>query len=108
MPDSENMAQELSKHEARHFLGHCHQCNAPYSSKQAKVIRRGNGVTYLHVDCAECQASILLAMMVGSLGLVTTIGLPTDLTKEDLERFADAPAITHDDVLALHKMLEEK
>ncbi|MBI2582657.1 hypothetical protein HYV98_00125 [Candidatus Azambacteria bacterium] len=102
------MAEELSKHEAKHFLGHCHQCNARYSPKQAKVIRRSNGVTYLHVDCAECHASILLAMMVGSMGLVTTIGLPTDLEKGDLERFAFSPTITHDDVLAFHKTLEEE
>ncbi|MDX1608226.1 MAG: hypothetical protein R3251_03385 [Candidatus Spechtbacterales bacterium] len=42
------------------------------------------------------------------MGFITTIGMLTDMTKGDIEKFKDKKPISADDVLELHKSLENK
>jgi hypothetical protein len=41
-------------------------------------------------------------------GFVTTIGMLTDMKKEDILKFRTMNPITSDDVLELHRILEHK
>lgn len=90
------------------FLGSCPVCSEPYAEKRTAVIDEGKETITLHIDCAKCQSSILLAVNPGLKGLVTTVGIPTDITKNDLAKIKKVSRITSDDVLELHSFLERQ
>ena len=72
------------------------------------VERQDSSVT-LHLDCRRCRGSLLLSVGSGVPGMLTTVGMPTDLTKNDLGRLKrTGRVITADDVLELHSYLERK
>lgn len=90
------------------FLGSCSICAAVYEKKRISIVEKNEDVLTVHVDCPKCLSSALLSVYSGIRGLVTTVGIPTDLTKADLERVKRSRRISSDDVLELHNFLERK
>lgn len=101
------------------YLGSCPVCSAAYTQEHAAIVQhtdsdtssspnasQGGHITF-HVDCAQCASSVLVAIRSSNEGLVTTIGMPTDLTKKDVSRLRNASYITSDEVLDLHTYLEK-
>lgn len=56
----------------------------------------------VHVDCAYCVSSVILAVSAAGMGLITTVGMLTDLTKEDAIHFKNTAPVSADDVLEIH------
>lgn len=73
---------------------------------QARMIGETEGTQLLHVTCRKCQNSILALVLQNASG-VSSVGLVTDLTFEDVGRFQRARSISVDDVIDLHAFLEE-
>ncbi len=90
------------------FLGNCPICSATYQQGKTSVISKKDEAIVLHIDCVKCQSSVLLTLQSGLKGLVTTVGVPTDLKKSDFEMLKNSSKITSDDVLDLHTFLEKK
>jgi hypothetical protein len=91
------------------FLGNCPVCAEPFRHERAHLVEKNAEAVMLHLDCGHCNGSLLLAVYSGVQGLVTTVGLPTDLKKSDLPKLSkNSHTITADDVLALHAFLEHK
>jgi len=94
---------------SRQFLGSCPVCGEPFRQEKASVVESTDNAIMVHVDCVGCAGSHLLMVESKAPGLITTIGMPTDLTKGDVGRFVKRQAaITPDDVLELHAYLEER
>ncbi len=87
-------------------LGNCQVCFAPYRAERAVVLEKNDEAVTIHVDCAKCASSALVTIYSGVKGLVTSVGVPTDLSKSDLERIKKSKRVTHDEVLELHAFLE--
>lgn len=90
------------------FIGTCPACNSRYDAKNIKFLSQNQVSFIAHCDCLNCQSSTLMTVMLNSRGMVTTFGMLTDWTKKDFSRFEKAPPITLDDVLELHKSLNNK
>ena len=90
------------------FLGNCPVCSEPYRQEKISVVDKGKEAINLHIDCAKCGSSMLLAVNSGLKGMVTTIGIPTDVSKVDLPKIRNTSRITADDILELHTYLERK
>lgn len=60
----------------------------------------------LYVECTKCKSSVVLGVMKHIPGLVTTVGMLTDMKREDIDRFRNLPPLTSDDVLEVHRHLE--
>jgi len=89
-------------------LGSCPHCSAELHQEKATIVKKDVKAATFHVDCVSCKSSLLLTVQSGVPGLVTTVGIPTDLEKKDILRFKkDVRAITADDVLELHAYLEK-
>lgn len=89
------------------FLGNCPVCSAQYVKSRTSVVDKLKEAITLHIDCTQCKSSILVSVHAGLKGLVTTIGMPTDLVKSDLKRLKQSSLITVDDVLDMHTFLEK-
>ena len=85
------------------FLGNCPICNKKFSASRASEIDKIDAVYTLYVECQKCGSSVVLGVMKDMPGVVTTIGMLTDMKREDVDRIGSLPPITHDDVLKIHK-----
>lgn len=83
-------------------------CGLGYEPDCIEVLRKGEHFTMVHAECPRCQSSAILTILSGMLGMVTTVGMLSDLSRSDIERFWDAREITADDVLNVHVFLERE
>lgn len=89
------------------YLGSCPVCGEAFTARNASVISRKEDLTNVYAQCRECKSSVCLYVIKSVMGFVTTIGTLTDMTKKDLVRYEKLSPISADDVLELHKILEE-
>lgn len=107
MPQEISPFSKSDPYDELQFLGRCPICSVKYKPVNAQVLNEREDLTMAHVDCARCKSSVILAIMSTKMGLVTTMGMITDLTKQDIKRASSASVITTDDVIKLHKRLEQ-
>ena len=81
------------------FVGPCPVCKSIFASQNIKALKNRGATLLLHVDCHECESSLLVTLIKSNTGVITNVGVLTDLYKEDFPRFKDLPVITADDVL---------
>jgi len=74
---------------------------------EARVIDERDGRHLMHIRCKKCAHSILALVLTSGMG-VSSMGLLTDLTFDDVVQFRKAQPITVDDVIALHHLLDKK
>jgi len=85
-------------------ISYCPTCNARHNPVEAKILAEKADAHLVYVKCRQCQSAVLAVVSVGDLG-VTSIGLATDLSAEDVIKFKNHSAISCDDVIAAHKDL---
>jgi len=76
------------------FLGNCPVCNTKFQASCAHSIDNGDDIQTLYVECRKCGTSVVLGVMKNMPGVVTTVGMLTDMTREDISRLAGASPIT--------------
>ena len=90
------------------MISYCPLCEASYNPMEARILGEKEDGHLLHIRCKKCWNSILALVMVSNVG-VSSVGLVTDLTFDDVVRFRQAPAeVTVDDVLSIHELLENE
>jgi len=89
----------------------CPICGSHYTSDSTKVIeskteKRGDEASLvIHSDCEKCRSSI--AFNVAALGSeMFTVGAISDLTATDAIKFRKSNPVSTDDVLEMHRFLE--
>ncbi|MDO8598658.1 MAG: hypothetical protein Q7S02_00960 [bacterium] len=73
---------------------------------EARVIDERDDKHLMHIRCKKCAHSILALVLVSGTG-VSSMGLLTDLTFDDVLKFRNAEPVTMDDVIAFHHFLEQ-
>lgn len=90
------------------MISYCPLCETSYNPMEAKVLGEKEDGHLLHIRCKKCWNSILALVMVSNAG-VSSVGLVTDLTFEDVVKFREKPAeVTIDDVITVHEMLDSQ
>jgi hypothetical protein len=84
----------------------CPICNARYHSGELRILEEKTDAQLVHVQCRKCRASVLAVVLANHLG-VSSVGLVTDLSGDDVLKFRRQPTISIDDVLDLHCRLQE-
>ena len=90
------------------FLGNCPICNKKFGGARASEIEKVESVQTLYVECQKCGSSVVLGVVKNIPGLVTTVGMLTDMNREDIRRIRNLPPITPDYILEIHNYLEKK
>ncbi|MEX2145190.1 MAG: hypothetical protein WD712_02325 [Candidatus Spechtbacterales bacterium] len=88
------------------YLGSCPSCEAGFGSRDASVINKKSDLSQIYAQCPNCKSSVSVFVFRSNIGFITTVGILTDMQKEDILRLKKAKPITADDVLELHKFLE--
>ena len=72
---------------------------------EARVIDEREDTHLMHIRCKKCSHAILALVLTTGMG-VSSMGLLTDLTFDDVVKFRDAEPITVDEVIGFHTLLE--
>lgn len=89
------------------LIAHCPLCNTQYNPMMAKILEEREDAHLMHVECRKCGSSIVALVLAGGLG-VSSVGLITDLTSEDVVKFKNTRDVRSDDVIELHAILERE
>lgn len=87
------------------LIADCPLCNVSFFPQEVAVIGGDNRTQLLHATCNQCSSSVVILLLMGDTG-IGSVGLVTDLTREDVVRFQRGDLIDADDVLGLHQVLQ--
>jgi|GEM_PF-2958312 len=93
------MAKQDTK---KSFLGVCPICRKKLQTKNSNIVNRSNSISLYCVECESCSSSVMLAVFSTKDGIITTMGILTDIQKKDTELIKSSEKITTDNVLALY------
>ncbi|MDO8463384.1 MAG: hypothetical protein Q7S96_03900 [bacterium] len=93
--------------ESLRLISYCPVCDTSYNPMEARVVDERDDKHLMHIRCKKCAHSILALVLTTGMG-VSSMGLLTDLTFDDVVKFRNAEPVTLDDVIAFHHLLEKK
>ncbi len=94
------------------YILRCPVCGHRYNLEQTKIIETKdekplNGTNLLvHTDCERCKSSVVFSIAVDGPEIFS-IGMVTDLTSSDTNKFKNVDPISSDEVLATHEFLNQ-
>lgn len=92
------------------FILRCPVCGQRYNLEQTKIVENkddrsiGGGNLLVHTDCDRCKSSVVFGIAIDGPEIFS-IGMVTDLTSSDSNKFKNSNPITPDEVLATHQFL---
>jgi hypothetical protein len=104
MSSSHNIPVSKSLLESMQLLRDCPGCQQPYNHEMVQVIDEHRGAHLVHAVCEKCALAVLAVVMISELGM-SSIGMTTDLSSDDVVRLRQRPPLGQDDVLQLHTFL---
>jgi hypothetical protein len=83
----------------------CPFCNTHYSIRAARVLAQKDDAHVVHIECRHCGGSIVALVLAGGGVGLQSVGVVTDLTRDEVVRFSGSPAVSSDDTLDMHEFL---
>lgn len=86
------------------LVSYCPLCNTQYNPLSARIVEERDDAHLIHIKCKKCNSSIVALVLSSGVG-ISSVGLITDLSEEDVIRFKDGNRVNNDDVLNLYSLL---
>lgn len=83
----------------------CPFCNTSYTVRAARVLAQKDDAHVVHIECRNCGGSIVALVLASNLG-AQSVGVVTDLTRDEVAHYSGAHPVNTDDVLNLHAVLQ--
>ncbi|MFH1098768.1 MAG: hypothetical protein V1723_02525 [Candidatus Uhrbacteria bacterium] len=93
--------------ESLRLISYCPVCDTSYNPMEARVVDEHDEMHLMHVRCKKCAHAIIALVLTSGMG-VSSMGLLTDLTFDDVLKFRDVTPVTVDDIIVFHDFLERK
>jgi hypothetical protein len=87
------------------LITYCPLCSAHFSFSAAKVLEERDDAHLVHIQCQKCASFIVALIMTNAMG-VSTVGLITDLTSEDVSKFATSSRLSVNEVIEIYQALQ--
>lgn len=101
-----NTGQFLSRfNSGARLISNCPLCQSIYQPASTRVLVAREDAHLVHLECGQCGCGIV-ALVINNLMGVSSVGLLTDLTPEDVLKFRHTDSVSADDVIELHTWLE--
>lgn len=98
--------RKVKKLKGAFIFGLCPICCSELKEESARVLEKKNATTQYCVTCVSCSSSLLFAVSLLNNNVTATIGILTDVQKDDLNLIKNSAQVSADDVLEIHKYLE--
>lgn len=104
MKNMNNKEHPLKQEALERLLSRCPRCQNT-KGLITKLIREKPDAQLVHVNCTTCKGS-LIAVVFTTGPLVSSVGLVTDLSEQDVQRLHLSEALEEDDLIAIHEALQ--
>ena len=81
-----------------HLISYCPLCNTHYNPSEADILEQEDGAHLIHVSCSKCSSSIVAVIISSGIG-ISSVGLITDLSADDVLYFKSGSRVNEDDVI---------
>ncbi|NUM25272.1 MAG: hypothetical protein HUU49_01445 [Candidatus Buchananbacteria bacterium] len=88
-------------------ITHCPVCQMRYDPLEARILDEAENSHLVHVKCHHCQSAVLAVLLTNQLG-ISSIGLVTDLSSDDVMKFKSVLPVSVDDVIEAHEFLHSQ
>lgn len=95
----------MDSSQASKILSHCPMCKKVYGKDAVRHLGEQQGAGLYHCTCHSCGQA-MIAVVLEQMGLVSSIGMMTDLEVADALRFYEAEAVSKDECVAIHRVLD--
>lgn len=87
------------------LISQCPACRQAYREEDFAFLGEEAGTQWFHASCGQCFHQ-MMAFVLEMGGLVSSIGMSTDATKADAQRFLELPSLQADECIAIHQELQ--
>lgn len=87
-------------------LTKCPLCGKKYQYGRTILLEEADERTTFHLTCDSCKTAILVFLSVGKLGVVS-VGMITDLCREEAKRLFGQEAVSANQVIEVHEFLKK-
>lgn len=84
---------------------YCDKCGKAYNIDDVEILQSNDYSTIIHFSCKNCKARHLATFM-RPLGVSSRMPVNTDLSIDEIGRFAGRRGVTSNDVLDVHGVLK--
>jgi len=84
---------------------YCDKCGKAYDIDDIEILQSNDYSTIIHFSCQNCKARHL-ATFVRPLGVSSRMPVNTDLSIDEIGKFAGGQGVTSNDVLDVHGILK--
>ncbi len=84
--------------EALKMMSRCPICNGEYNKEQARLFARQESAHLVHISCVDCKSYFVAMVMIMGHGL-SSVGMVTDLSYDDVVRLHHQAVVTLDEVI---------
>lgn len=84
---------------------YCDKCGKAYNIDDVEILQSNDYSTIIHFSCKNCKARHLATFM-RPLGVSSRMPVNTDLSIDEIGRFAGGNGVTSNDVLDVHSVLK--
>lgn len=95
----------MERPHSEHLLAHCPLCQVAYQSAEVRLLGERGSTRLFHCTCRSCGQAVL-AVILETNGSVSSVGLVTDLEIQDALRFTNVPAVSSDECIMAHRLME--
>ncbi|OGH71741.1 MAG: hypothetical protein A2921_00050 [Candidatus Magasanikbacteria bacterium RIFCSPLOWO2_01_FULL_43_20b] len=93
--------------EGLRLMNQCPVCKGDYRADQKNILEQKNEAHLVHITCPHCSNSIVAVIVTTPVGL-SSVGMLTDLTAEDVSRLSHRGPMNEDELFASHLLLKER
>jgi len=86
------------------LIRRCAMCDTSLANDDIALVDEDAGVHLFHIACSVCAHAVLSFVTVSPFGM-SSVGMSTDLSAEDVNRMMGAHPITDDEMLSFHEYL---
>jgi len=91
---------------------HCPVCGNKYNAENTNLIdrpeleHREDSSLLVHTDCERCKSSVVFSISMDGPEIFS-VGMVTDLTGADAQKFKNSSEVSVDEVIEFHEFLEK-
>ena len=94
------------------FISNCPVCKALYNVETVKILDThshagGAEAKFVHFFCDNCRTNFIATIMMMAKG-ISTVGMITDLSFDDVEKFYHLPPFTVDELIEARQFINNK
>lgn len=105
-PNKNQNSFNFSSLQALKNISNCPVCQAKYDPLQASLIQEEEDAYLAYIKCQKCRTAMLVLIMAQG-PLLSSVGVVTDLTPEDLD-ILKRKSISSDDILSLYQAFKSQ